>query len=159
MSEQNCKQLALISYLPGETMTPSAVAMERCGICGCALHRTANTYARPSREGRSHATRHHYVAERFFGRSANRRGTIRDAVFHACPWQSEGNTGVFCYECHEELLHNPVLLAEDIDRLRTLVRSRKLSESTKPAGRTKLAGRIQLMHEVIAAGLVALTKI
>jgi len=75
---------------------------ERCAICDCVLHRTAGTYARPTIEGRSHATKHHFVAERFFGRSSNRRGTVTDGVFTSCPWGHEGETAVFCYECHEE---------------------------------------------------------
>jgi hypothetical protein len=70
----------------------------------------------------------------------------------------EGKTEVFCYECHEELLHNPVFLPEDIDRLRALVIARRLSESTKDENRDKMAGRIKLLHEVIAAGLLALTE-
>src|SRR5580765_5408156 len=86
---------------------------EFCAICGCELHRTAGTYARATREGRSHATRHHFVAERFFGRSANRRSTQTDSIFAKCPWGIEGLSDVFCYECHEELLHNPVLLPDD----------------------------------------------
>jgi len=139
-------------------MTGPTPDFDRCAICGCGLHRTANTYALPSREGRSHATRHHYVAERFFGRSANRRGTVREAIFATCPWRLEGKTEVFCYECHEELLHNPVFLPEDIDRLRALVIARRLSESTKDENRDKMAGRIKLLHEVIAAGLLALTE-
>jgi hypothetical protein len=41
---------------------------EKCAICGCELHRIAGTYARPTVEGRSHASKHHFVSERFFGR-------------------------------------------------------------------------------------------
>jgi hypothetical protein len=48
---------------------------ERCAICGCELHRTRDTYARPTPEGRSHASVHHFVPERFFGRSRRPRGT------------------------------------------------------------------------------------
>ena len=129
---------------------------ELCTICGCELHRTANTYARPTPEGRSHATRHHYVAERFFGRSTNRRGTLREPIFEACPWEVEGESAVFCYECHEELLHNPVLLPHDLERFRELVMIRGLNEHQKDQGRSKLAGRIELLHDVIAAGIAAL---
>ena len=60
---------------------------------------------------------------------------------------------MYCYECHEELIHNPVLLPEDIDLFRELVRSRELIEDDKPEHRTKIAGRITLFHEVIASGL------
>lgn len=130
--------------------------METCAICGCALHRTRDTYARPTVEGRSHATKHHYVAERFFGRSANRRGTRTDGIFTSCPWGREGDAVLFCYECHEELIHNPVFLPEDIENFAQLVRARGLAEDEKCESRLPIAGRIRLLHEVIAAGLAAL---
>lgn len=58
-------------------------------------------YAEASVRGRSHATRHHYVAKRFFGRSANRPGAKRGAVFVTSLWGHEGRKTLFCYECHE----------------------------------------------------------
>jgi hypothetical protein len=127
---------------------------ERCAICACPLHRTKGTYA--TFEGRRHASRHHYVAERFFGRSNNRTGAPRDRIFDECPWGLERKSNVFCYECHELLLHNPVLLPEDIQRFSELVRRRGLSEELKPAVSTKIAGRIKLFHEVISRGLDAI---
>ena len=126
---------------------------ERCLLCGCRLHRTRDTYARPTVLGRSHATEHHFVAERFFGRSSNRRGTLRDAIFEACPWGKEGVTGTFCYECHEELLHNPVLLPEDVARFQALAERRGCAEIEKDETRSRLAGRIRLLQEVISTGL------
>lgn len=129
---------------------------ERCAICGCQLHRTKDTYARPTVEGRSHATSHHYVAERFFGRSTNRRGTKTEGIFASCPWGHEGESVVFCYECHEELVHNPVLLPEDISRFAELVKQRGLSEEIKTESREPIAGRVALFHEVIACGLASL---
>lgn len=128
---------------------------EECAICGCALHRTGD-YATPTVAGRSHATKHHYVAERFFGRTANRRGAVRDRIFAACPWGMEEKGDIFCYECHELLLHNPVLLPEDVARFSDLVRRRGLSEEHKPEDFKKLAGRIELFHEVIARGIASL---
>ena len=124
-------------------------------MCGCALHRTAGSYALPSVQGRSHATKHHCVAERFFGRSKTRRGQ-RERIFETCPWGVEGVTLVFCYECHEELLHNPVFLPKDIERLARLCRKRGYGEEVKTDGRDRLAGRIIVLHEVIDAGLSAL---
>lgn len=128
---------------------------EHCAICGCELRRTRGTYARPTIEGRSGASKHHFVAERFFGRSSNRRGTKTEGTFTSCPcpWGHEGEAGVFCYECHEELLHNPVLLPEDVACFAELVRLRDLSERMKPEDRSKIAGRIALFHEVITRGL------
>jgi hypothetical protein len=130
---------------------------ERCGICGCRLHRGGG-YALPTPEGRSHATEHHYVAERFFGRSANRKNERRERIFETCPWNVEGQSGVFCYECHEELLHNPVFTSADIELFAALVRRRGLQEDEKTVSRQRLAGRIQLLHAVIAAGLKSLDE-
>jgi len=63
---------------------------------------------------------------------------------------------VFCYECHEELLHNPILLPAEIKALSGLVNKHGLSEETKSEDQSKHAGRIKLFHEVIAVGLAAL---
>ncbi len=131
---------------------------ERCAICDCVLHRKPGTYAQPTVDGRSHASNHHFIAERLFGRSANRQGTKTKGVFDRCPWGHERESTVFCYECHEELLHNPVLLPEDIAAFAALVKDYGLSEDHKPEERIKLAGRIQLLHEVIATGIMALDK-
>lgn len=127
--------------------------LERCAICGCELHRTRGTYATPTVEGRGHATQHHYVAERFFGRSANRRGTKRDRIFEVCPWGVEGKGDVFCYDCHEELLHNPVLLPEDVARFAELVRLLGFAEEGKSEDRSMLAGRVKLFQKAISLGL------
>src|SRR5208282_1070719 len=98
---------------------------ERCAICGCQLHRSGE-YATPTVAGRSHATEHHYVAERLFGHSANRHGIKRGGLFGVCPWGYERKTGVHCYECHEELPHNPVLLPDDVSAFARLDRTRGL---------------------------------
>lgn len=37
------------------------------------------------------------------------------------PGGLEGESGLFCYECHEELIHNPVFLPGD---LRVLAKSK-----------------------------------
>jgi hypothetical protein len=130
---------------------------EQCAICGCKLHRDGE-YAKPTVKGRSHATEHHYVAERFFGRSANRPGTVREPLFREEEWKLEKNTAAYCYECNEELIHNPVFLPEDIAAFAELVKAKGLSEDEKSDDRSKLAGRIRLLHEVIEAGLHALKK-
>jgi hypothetical protein len=134
------------------------LSAETCSICGCVLHRTAGAYARPTVDGRSHASQHHFVAERFFGRSSNRRGTKTKGVFSSCPWNVEGQSAIFCFECHEELLHNPVFLREDIVAFARLVEERGLSELQKSDDRSALAGRVRLLHEVIATGLKALSS-
>ena len=60
---------------------------------------------------------------------------------------------VYCYECHEELLHNPILLPEDVKNFSELVRKRGYDEVEKPEHRAQIAGRIKLLHEIIEAGL------
>lgn len=125
---------------------------ELCEICGTELHRRGN-YAVPTVDGRSHASKHHYVPERFFGRSKNRRGEVRHRLFDRSPWGLEGEAGVFYYDCHEELLHNPVLLPADIEAFAELVQLRGLDEPAKSESREKLAGRVELLHDVIALGV------
>lgn len=128
---------------------------EHCAICGCRVHRDRE-YAKPTIKGRSHATAHHYVAERFFGRSKNRPREQRPPLFATCPWGLEGQSAIYCYECHEELLHNPVLTPSDLTRFRRLVEARGLSEWQKTEDRQALGERIKLFHEVVEAGLIAL---
>ena len=130
---------------------------EHCAICGCRLHRDGG-YAEPSVRGRSHATKHHYVAERFFGRSKNRPKDIREGIFKVCPWGHEKKEVTLCYECHEELIHNPVFLPEDIERFAYLIQKRGLAEELKSEDRSKLAGRIKLMREIFDAGLKEIMK-
>ena len=131
--------------------------METCSICNCKLHRNGD-YAKPNIKGRSHATKHHFVAERFFGRSSNRKGEKRTPIFTACPWNLESETAVYCYECHEELLHNPVLLPEDIRLFKKLVQQRGFSEEDKTESKELLGKRIELFHEAISLGLKALNE-
>jgi len=129
-----------------------------CAICGCIIHREGE-YAKPSIKGRSHTTKHHYLAERLLGRSRNRGGEQRESIFKECPWNIEGQTEEFCYECHEELLHNPVLLPSDIKKFAELVRLRKLGETRKTKSKDKIAGRIKLLHEVLELGIEKLLEI
>ena len=68
----------------------------------------------------------------------------------------EGRSAVYCYECHEELLHNPVFTEQDIKLFAELVEAHGLNEDEKPETRDKLAGRIRLFHQVIHTGLQAL---
>jgi hypothetical protein len=75
-----------------------------------------------------------------------------------CPWGEEKHAGVFCYECHEVLLHNPVLLPEDVKQFSALVRKRGFSEDEKPDDYACIAGRIKLFHDVIVRGLSSLEK-
>jgi hypothetical protein len=79
-------------------------------------------------------------------------------LFSICPWGYEGATAIYCYECHEELLHNPVLLPEDIKALAEMVKQCQLNEEQKPEHREKIVGRITLLHDVISMGLKDLAE-
>ena len=56
------------------------------------------------------------------------------------------------------LLHNPVLLPEDVKRFSALVHKRGFSEEEKPHDYARIAGRIKLFHDVIARGLSSFEK-
>lgn len=73
---------------PARQTLRGAADRSQCSYGQSHLQR-ALEYARPNLEGRSHATRYHYVAERFFGRSSNRNGKIREPNFSSCPWGVE----------------------------------------------------------------------
>jgi len=110
-------------------------------------------------DGRSHASKHHYVAERFFGRSTSHKRKPREPIFKEYPWNLEDKSDEYCYDCHEELLHNPVFLPIDVSKFAKLVKLRKLSETGKTASKKKLAGRIKLLHEVLELGIEKLLEI
>ncbi len=137
---------------------PQRQTGERCELCGCRLTRGGRYAADDTPESRANATEHHYVAERLFGRTANRPGVCRARTFETCPWGLDGRSAVFCYECHELLLHNPVLTPEDVQGLAQLAKKRGLAEIRKPIGRTRLAGRAMLLNEVIREGIRALLE-
>jgi hypothetical protein len=117
---------------------------EHCELCGCQLFRTTK-YADPTIEGRSGASEHHFIAKR-----------LAKGVFASSPWKHDVKSAMLCYECHELLLHNPVLFQEDVKRFAELVRMRDLAEEVKPPDQSKIAGRVVLFHELIARGLQVL---
>ena len=63
---------------------------------------------------------------------------------------------MFCYECHEELLHNPVLTPAQICAFRDLTAQCGLNETVKTSKKEKIAGRIRLFNRVIEAELIAM---
>ena len=119
-----------------------------CSICGCRLKRGGNDYAKQTPDGRSHVTKHHYIAKRF-----------KNIPEISLPKSKESKPcGEFCYECHEVLLHNPILLAEDVKGFADLVKRKGFSENQKTDSKKKIAGRIILFHDVIERGLKELLK-
>lgn len=127
---------------------------DKCNICGCKLERSGE-YA--TFEGRAHASRHHHIAQRFL-KTKDKMGNKFQPTFSKCPWEIEKKTVLLCYECHEELIQNPVFLPKDIEKFKQLVKFRKLAENEKPMNRKKLAGRIILLNEVIETGIEQLLR-
>lgn len=144
-------------------MRPTA---EQCALCGCELHRTPAAYANATIRGRSGATKHHSVAQRFFRRSRTRPARQIEGIFASCPSGNEGESAdVFCYECHELLLHNPVLLREDVSLFAELVRMRNLAEAVKLADYSKIAlldasrGTVVTLHNDMPDALISEMKL
>ena len=131
--------------------------MEDCEICGCRVTRGPG-YGEANSVGRSHASRHHLIPQRFLGGPGAGRTEDRSPLFSHSPWGHEDDCAVLCYDCHEELLHNPVLLHEQIETLAALCRLRGCNETDKTEDRSPLAARVQLLHEAIALGLEELLK-
>lgn len=132
-----------------------------CQICGCLLSRENGVYGQPTPSGRSHGTRHHFIAERFFGRTTNKRNSKANPIFADEDYQEYARqTETFCYECHEELLHNPIFLRKDIDKFAELTKKRHCAETgqVKTEKREKIGQRIKLLNEVISKGLDELLK-
>ena len=132
---------------------------ERCAICNCILEIGKDEYGKHTLKGRRHASGHHYVAKRFFSSKDKKSGKKYKPIFTDSdfPWKIKPKeTGTFCFECHEELLHNPVFLPEDIKRFSKLVNSKHYDEPDKTESREKLAKRIELLHDVFDKGIQAL---
>jgi hypothetical protein len=129
--------------------------VESCAICGCPVHRSGE-HTRPRIAGHSHVATRHRVPERFSPRPAKRRGARKHGLSVACPWGPEKQATVYCYECHEALIHNPVLLPGDVQAFAELVKIRGLNEDDKPSEKDKIARRVMLLHEVLATGLFTL---
>jgi len=124
-----------------------------CQLCGCLLGCEKGTYAQPTISGRSYGTWHHYIAKRFFSQKDS-------IIFNKNYYKYTGKTEIFCYECHEELLHNPIFLPKDIDKFAMLIRRKRCGEGNqgKILKREKIGQRIMLLHKVISKGLDELLK-
>ena len=126
--------------------------INNCGLCGCVIQNNGG-YAEPTVDGRSHRTKHHYVAERFFGRSNNRRGEIREGIFSVEELDIKPKFGEYCYDCHEELLHNPIILKSEMDKLAEIFKIIGANEDVKTERKDKLKQRIITLKEVIRKGI------
>lgn len=135
----------------------------QCQLCGCQLINKKGEYAKPTPTGRSCGTKHHYVAERFWGRTKNKHTHRASPIFvktDLCLQNYNHATGLFCYECHEELLHNPIMLPNDVEKFARLIRKRGCDETgkKKTKDRHKIGERIKLLEKIISRGLDELLK-
>ncbi len=115
--------------------------MPKCQLCNIELQEGNQNNIYGTDEGMNHISRHHLFPKRFKDYFTN--DEIKEIFQIETPQIVEN----FCYECHEEVLHNLVLNREIIDKLS------KLFE-----GKDKKT-RIMIFHEIIKLGLEAiLTK-
>ena len=133
------------------------MAPERCRLCGCRVHR-GGPYAAPTIEGRSCASEHHLCGRALPWALENLTWRPACQDFRNVSVGIRRKVAVYCYECGEKLLHNPVIIEADIERFAQLVRLRALNEDAKPAARQKMVGRIRPLYEVIDAGLSVLIR-
>jgi hypothetical protein len=90
LQRRGCPAYSVLLRRKKMSMMPLMSDEERCRLCGCQLNRGA--YGRPTIDGRSGASEHHFVAERFFGRSRNRKGVKTAGIF--TPFHPLGETSV-----------------------------------------------------------------
>mgnify|MGYP001619825991 CR=1 FL=1 len=120
-----------------------------CGLCGCALLRMGK-YGEDNALGRCFPSEHHLVAKRFYGKNKNKRSKILDDD----DFKKFSNEKIkLCYDCHEELLHNPVLSPDNMKGFKELVRKKHWDERNKKDGKEKIRGRIKLLQEIIDKGI------
>ena len=127
---------------------------EKCEICGCQLTSKQDTYGQDTLAGRAHQTKHHNIAKRFYGQQNGRKPIFKKKDRTGNGW----NVTRCCFECHEELLHNPILTSKNIKTLSTLVKKTGSGERRKPEDKKRIANRILLFHAVIDTGLEALNR-
>lgn len=71
---------------------------------------------------------------------------ISDTAWQKMGVQNRQGSRLACYECHEVVLHNPVLSETQIDQLAALFRGKSFED------------RVVIFNRVIAAGLAAYRK-
>jgi len=114
--------------------------MPKCQLCKAELQEgnRNNTYGTDG--GMNHISRHHLFPKRF------RNYFTDDEIKQIFQIEPPMVLGEFCYECHEEVLHNLVLNREIIDKLS------KLFE-----GKDKKT-RIIIFHQIFKLGIESILK-
>ena len=110
------------------------------------MKRKKGQYAKDSINGRSYPTKHHLIAKRFYNKK-------RKKIFETI---DKPSVVELCYDCHEELLHNPVLSANDIEKFSMLIKQKECNETIKDDSKNKIRERIDLFAEIIAEGIKTL---
>ena len=93
----------------------------QCMLCGIE-YATGVVYA--SEHGRRSRGRHHLFPRRFEKRGMSQEGLARKLDVET---RDLGFVHL-CYECHEELLHNPVLTIKMLDELSHLIKGKSLED-------------------------------
>jgi hypothetical protein len=85
----------------------------------------------------------HYAHVKKGGRSEFKQ--ITEAGWQKMGVKNKKGSRLVCYECHEVILHNPVLSEDQVDQLALLFRGKSFED------------RVIILNSVIAKGLAALT--
>ena len=87
---------------------------DHCALCG--IEFTTGAYA--TKNGRFHGSEHHLFPARFKKFHVSQRSLAKKLNIESQDFDSVH----LCYECHEELLHNPVFTTKMIKELSQLMR-------------------------------------
>ncbi|HEY9205431.1 MAG TPA: hypothetical protein VIO58_05870 [Candidatus Methanoperedens sp.] len=111
-----------------------------CQLCKTPLKEGNLGYAYGTSEGLTHLSRHHIFPKRLKKYFTNDE---IQKIFHI---DNPSSSMVFCYECHEEILHNIILNDSMVAMLSTLL-DRK-DKKTK----------IKIIHEILKKGIEEYSK-
>ena len=95
-------------------------ATDHCMLCG--IEFTTGAYA--TENGRYNRSEHHLFPARFKKYHISQRSLAKKLNIESQDFDSVH----LCYECHEELLHNPVFATKMIKELSQLMRGRSLED-------------------------------
>jgi hypothetical protein len=114
--------------------------MPRCQLCKAELQEGNRNNIYGTDEGMRHISRHHLFPKRF------RNYFTNDELMKIFQIETPNILGNFCYECHEEVLHNLILNREIIDKLSQLFE-----------GKDKKT-RIIIFYEIFRMGIETILK-
>ena len=108
---------------------------KKCLICGVELVEGNPNNKYGTFEGRNYISRHHLFPQRF------QKYFQENEVLNIFGITKFNERAEFCYDCHEEMIHNLILNKEILEKLNEKMNGKNLKE------------RIQIFHEIFKKGL------